>query len=44
MMTVDLRRTHGRDMWNLGETTSEENGNREDETLEARSPEVNYHQ
>jgi hypothetical protein len=41
MMTVDLRRTRGRDLWTLGETTSEENESREVETPEAQITEVN---
>jgi hypothetical protein len=32
MKTVDLRRTHVRDFWTPGETSSEEKESREDET------------
>jgi hypothetical protein len=38
-MTIDLR-THGMDLWTLGETTSEKNESREAKTFEARIPEV----
>jgi hypothetical protein len=39
-MTIDLRRTHDIDLWNLGEITSEENGNGEVETPEGKIPKV----
>jgi hypothetical protein len=42
-MTVDLRRTHGRDLLTLGENNLDEDGSEEVETLEARSPEENYY-
>jgi hypothetical protein len=42
-MTVDLGRTHDRDLLILGENTLDENESEEVETREAQSPKANYH-
>jgi hypothetical protein len=42
-MTVDLRRTRGRDLLTLRENTLDEDGSEEAETPKAQSPEEKYH-
>jgi hypothetical protein len=41
MKIIDLRRTHGKDLWNSREIASEENESGEAETTEARTAKVN---
>ena len=41
ILTIGSKRTHGRDLWTLRETASEEKGSGEDEPPKARIPEVN---
>jgi hypothetical protein len=41
MTTIDMGRSHTRDPLTSGENTLDENVNKEDETPEARIPEIN---
>jgi hypothetical protein len=43
MTTIDMRRTHDRDLLTPRENSQDENGSEEVETPEARSPKENYH-